>query len=220
MSLPLDDLTLDELRPLLVAALLPHVAFDGWSPTALAAAAADLGIPADRARLVFQHGAIDMVAAWCQWADGQMLAALAERGISSLKIRERVTLAVRTRLEQALPHKEAVRRAVSVLAMPQHARRALRLTWGTVDTMWRACGDTATDYNHYTKRGILSGVYTATLLAWLNDTSDDHADTWAFLDRRIAGIMTFEKTKARVLGLRENMPSLTRFLGRLRYPAV
>jgi ubiquinone biosynthesis protein COQ9 len=219
MNVTADDLTLDELAPLLVDALLPHVAFDGWSLGALDAAASDVGVPADRARLVFPGGAVDMVMAYCRRADTQMAAELIIRGISGLKIRERVTLAVRLRLEQATPHKEAVRRAVSILAMPQHARRSLQLTWGTVDAMWRACGDTATDYNHYTKRGILSAVYTATVLTWLNDTSDGHADTWAFLDRRISGIMAFEKTKARVLGMRENMPSLTRFLGRLRYPA-
>jgi ubiquinone biosynthesis protein COQ9 len=212
------DVTLDALKPSLLAALLPHVPFDGWSKAALAHGAKDIGVPEDRAALVFPHGAINMVEAFVAWGDAELKAALPKERLASLKIREKVTLAVRTRLELVEPHREAVRRASNVLANPLYARRVAQQTWRTADIIWRLCGDTSTDYNHYTKRTILSGVYAATFLYWLNDESEGRVATWEFLDRRIAGIMTFEKTKARFIKAGETRPSLTRFLGRLRYP--
>ena len=219
-ELAINDLTLEELRPLLVDALLAHVPFDGWTEAALSRAAEDLGIPADRARLVFPGGAIDMVDAYTARADEAMTARLEAMDIRSMKIRERIRMAVRVRLEQAAPHREAVRRAVSILALPQNAARSAKTLWRTADAMWRAAGDTATDYNYYTKRLTLGGVYSSTLLVWLDDQSEDLSETWGFLDRRIEGVMRFEKTKARVQSLANRRPSLTRFLGRLRYPAA
>lgn len=219
-ELAIGDLTLEELRPVLVDALLAHVPFDGWTGAALDRAAEDLGIPADRARLVFPGGAIDMVDAFTERADQTMTARLKAMDMGSLKIRDRIRTAVQVRLEQAEPHREAVRRAVSILAMPLHAARSTRILWRTADAIWRAVGDTATDYNYYTKRITLGGIYSSTLLVWLNDQSEGQADTRAFLDRRIDGVMRFEKSKARVASLCANRPSLTRFLGRLRYPAA
>ncbi len=213
------DQTPTELRPALVEAMLPHVPFDGWGQTSLSAAAGDIGVPVAVARLAFT-GPADMAEAYITWADREMEAAMAAMDVPAMKVRERIRVAVSTRLEQAEPHREAVRRAAAILSQPQNAGRAAKTLWRTVDSIWRAAGDTSTDYNFYTKRAILSAVYSATLLYWLNDTSEDRADTHAFLDRRIAGIMAFEKTKARVLGLTGGWPSAVRFLGRLRYPAV
>ena len=213
------DHTPAELRPQLIAAMLPHVPFDGWSQVALLAAASDIGVPPAVARLAFT-GPADMADASIAWADAQMEATLATLSLPERKIRERIRLAVTTRLDQAEPHREAVRRAAAILSQPQNAGRAAKTLWRTVDSIWRAAGDTSTDYNHYTKRGLLAAVYSATLLVWLNDNSEGRADTSAFLDRRIAGIMAFEKTKARVLGATEGWPSPVRFLGRLRYPVT
>ena len=214
------DMTLDELRPVLVEALLPSVAFDGWGEAALDAAAAAVGIPADRARLVFPGGAADMIDAWILKADRDMAAEMARRGAGAMKIRDRIATAVRIRIEQARPHKEAVRRALAVLALPQNAALSARTLWRSADAMWRAAGDTATDFNHYTKRLSLGGVYAATLLYWLQDESGDDAETFAFLDRRIETIMQVEKAKARFRERADNRPRLSRFLGRLRYPAA
>jgi len=102
--------------------------------------------------------------------------------------------------------------------LPQNLARAARLGWRTVDTIWRAAGDVATDYNHYTKRTILLGVYGATMTVLLDDDSEGQADTRAFLARRIDGIMAFEKAKAGFLARAAHRPSLSRFVGRLRYP--
>ncbi|WP_199555624.1 COQ9 family protein [Sandaracinobacteroides hominis] len=213
------DMTLDELRPLLVEAMLPHVPFDGWSDKTVDAAAADLGVAPAAARLVFAGSAIAMVEAMIAGADAKMAAALDSDAFRALKVREKITAAIRTRLEQAAPHREAVRRAAHILAQPQNALRAMRASWATADAIWRAAGDSSTDFNHYSKRTLAAGVYAATLLYWLGDDSEDFADTWAFLDRRIADVMRIETAKAKLKpsGGDERL-SLARFLGRLRYP--
>ncbi|MFQ3665049.1 MAG: COQ9 family protein, partial [Sphingomonadaceae bacterium] len=137
------------------------------------------------------------------------------------KVREKVKGAIRTRLEMAAPDREAIRRAASILSLPGNVPLATRLTWGTADAIWRAAGDTATDFNHYSKRAIAGAVYSATLFVWMADESEGFADTWAFLDRRIDGVMRFEKWKARLnRGDGSERLSLVRFLGRLRYPPV
>ena len=209
----------EERRGDLLEAMLTHVAFDGWTQTALLRGAADLGLEAGYARLVFPGGAVEALKYWMDRADAAMVEELERRGIATMRIRDRIALAVRVRLEQAAPHREAVRRAVGVLSLPHHGEFAATSLWRTADAMWRAAGDTSTDYNYYTKRAILSGVYSSTLLAWLGDESEGFEETWAFLDRRIENVMQFEKVKGRLLKGRESRPSLTRFLGRLRYPA-
>ena len=211
------DRTPEELRPELIAAMLPHVPFEGWSARARDAAAADLGLPAALARLSLP-GPTEMADAYIARADALMEAALAPLDLPAMKVRERIRLAVQTRLDQAEGEREAVRRAAAILSQPQNAGRAAKTLWRTVDSIWRAAGDTSTDYNFYTKRAILSVVYAATLLYWQNDESDDRAATRAFLDRRIAGIMAFEKTKAKLFGMGANWPDPVRLLGRLRYP--
>lgn len=213
------DMTLDELRPVLVRAMLPHVPFDGWTHQAVDGASVDLGVPAAMARLAFPGGAADMVDAYIATADVEMAAALDTAEFRALKVRQRITAAIRTRLEQAAAHREAIRRSSQVLALPGNLSRAARLTWRTADGIWRACGDTSTDFNHYTKRALAGAVYASTLLFWLNDESEDFTATWAFLDRRIEGVMRIETAKARLKKLRggERL-SPARFLGRLRYP--
>ncbi len=213
------DQTPQEARGDILDALLAHVPFDGWTDQAMARAAEDLAIAPEYIRIAFPDGMGEIIAFFSERADRDMLDAFDEMGLASLRIRDRITTAVRTRLEQNADHKEAIRRALIYLALPRNAGRAKKLLWRTVDAMWRAAGDTATDYNHYTKRLILSGVYSSTLLVWLDDRSEDHAETWAFLDRRIGNVMQFEKVKAEWRNNKIRLPSLSRFVGRLRYPA-
>lgn len=217
---PTADLTLDEMRPLLAEALAVHAPFDGWSTKALAAAAADIGIAPAAARLAFKGGDIEMIAAWLNHVDRRMLESLDSDAFRASSIRRKIILAVRTRLELVEPHREALRRAVAILALPANLPHAGRLAWKTADNIWHAAGDTATDFNHYSKRLTLASIYSATLFTWLGDDSDGRADTWAFLDRRIENVMRFEKLKANVRQHMspDNLPSLSRFLGRLRYP--
>ena len=214
------EMTLDELR-LALAPLVPgHAVFDGWSDSALAMAAAELGVPAPRARLAFPGGAADMIDAWFDAIDRATARAFPLERVEKMKIRERIRALVCYRLEVANPHKEALRRALAILALPQNLALAARLAWRSADRMGRIAGDTATDFNHYSKRAILTGVYGSTTLVYLDDDSDDMAATRAFLDRRIDDVMRFEKVKASWRGSRERLPSLSRFLGRLRYPVA
>lgn len=209
------DIPLAELAPQLVAAMLPHVPFDGWSSKTLAAAARDTGTDPDIAALAVPDVTV-MLTLWTANANAIMAEAMA--GSHNMKVRERIRMALVTRLEQG--DREVTRRALSLLAQPQHAALSARLLWQAADAMWRAAGDTATDYNHYTKRAILSAIYSATLLHWTQDDGEDFAATRAFIDRRIDGVMRFEKAKSRVTGLSGKLPNPARILGRLRYPAV
>jgi ubiquinone biosynthesis protein COQ9 len=218
MTAPI-DMTLDELRDALAEALPGEVAFDGWSDTALAAAAAALGVPADRARLAFPDGATQMIDAWFAAIDRQMIAALPPQALAAMRIRARIGALVLARIAAVEPHKEALRRALAILAMPQNAATGARLAWRAADAMWRLAGDTATGFAHYTKRLTLAAVYGSTLIAFLDDESEDHADTRAFLDRRIGDVMAFEKLKAQLRPDPERHFNVARFLGRLRYPA-
>jgi ubiquinone biosynthesis protein COQ9 len=220
MSIKPDDMTLDEVRPLIAATLPMDAAFDGWTAKAVEAAAGRLGVDPRITPLLFPGGAIDMIDAWFASVDVAMLAALPADTLAGMKIRARITALVEARLAALAPHREALRRAQAILAMPQNAARAVSLGWRSADVMWRAAGDTATDYNHYTKRAILGSVYAATLLTFVNDESEDWAETRAFLGRRIEGIMRFERAKARLTLPSEKRFSVTRFLGRMRYPAT
>ena len=216
----LNDPTLDEMRATLAAELPHHAGFDGWTPLALEAAAVATGIDPAIARLAFPGGAVDLIDAWFAHVDAAMLADLPPETLASMKIRARITALVQARLDLVAVDIEALRRALAVLALPQNLPRAARLNWRAADVMWRAAGDTATDFNHYSKRAILGGVYAATVVAMLADESEDRADTRAFLGRRIEGIMRFEKVKARFSHSAPERISLARFLGRLRYPAT
>jgi ubiquinone biosynthesis protein COQ9 len=214
------EMTLDELRAALAPRLPAHAAFDGWSNEALAMAAQELGVPAGRARLAFPGGAAEMIDAWFDSIDVAMALAFPPERIAAIKVRERIRSLILFRLELILPHREALRRAFAVLAMPQNLAAGLRLGWRSADRIWRVAGDSATDFNHYSKRATLAGVYGSTSLVFLDDKSDDLAETRAFLDRRIDDVMKIEKVKASWRRSRERVPSLSRFLGRLRYPAA
>jgi len=214
------DLTLDEVRALLAEGIASNAAFDGWGDAARDMAADAAGVDRDIARLAFKDGPVAMIDAWFARIDRAMVEAVPAEQAAAMKIRQRITALVEARLAAVAPSREALRRALTILAMPQNAASGARLGWRTVDTIWAQAGDTATDYNHYTKRATLFAVYAATIATFLNDDSEDHADTRAFLARRIEGIMRFEKWKAGMVKRGENRPSLSRFIGRLRYPAV
>ncbi len=215
-----DDLTLDEVRAALAPGLASNAAFDGWGDAARDMAAEGAGIDRDVARLAFPGGAVDMIDAWFAYVDAAMAAGLPPELLGTMKIRERITALIEARLGVLAPDREALRRALAVLALPTNAFKAARLGWRTADRMWRTAGDTATDYNHYTKRATLLAVYASTITVFLDDESEGLADTRAFLSRRIDGLMRFEKAKAGMIRRAEHMPSLSRFIGRLRYPVA
>ena len=214
------DLTLDEIRAKLAPGIAANAAFDGWSDAARDMAAQAEGIDTDIAALAFKDGPVDMIDAWFAHIDGVMLTAVPPERLALMKIREKITALVEARLDATSIDRESLRRALAILALPQNLAKATRLGWRTVDTIWRAAGDVSTDYNYYTKRTILLGVYASTITVFLDDESEGLAETRAFLGRRIDGIIQFEKAKAGFLKRTEHGFSLSRFVGRLRYPTA
>ena len=209
---------LQQIRDTLGLAVGENAVFDGWTAKAVEAAAARHGVDPAQARLAFGDKPIDLVEAYVGAVDAAMAEAFPPEKIAAMKIRDRITELVWARFTIMEPAREAVRSALAILAMPQNAPRGAKLGWRTADRIWRLAGDTATDFNHYTKRITLGAVYSSTLLAWLDDQSEGLTESRAFLDRRIANVMSFEKWKAQWKGDDIRRPSIARFLGRLRYP--
>jgi len=208
---------LERLRRELALAVGENAVFDGWTRRAVDSAAGQLGIDPVQARLAMPKTQAGMIDVYIQEVDRALEAWFTPQRLKPMKIREKIRALVWHRLEIMGPAREAVRRALAILAMPQNVPLALRAGWRSADLMWRIAGDTSTDFNHYTKRMTLGAVYGSTLLVWLEDQSEGWSETAAFLDRRIDDVMRFEKFKAEWRGSSEHL-SPSRFLGRLRYP--
>ncbi len=193
-------MNIDETRDKLITAALAHVPFDGWTGRALRAGAADLGLDPALAANAVPGGPAELLEAVSAEIDRRMLAQLEARDLEAMKHRQRIGAGVRARLELLAPHREAVRRGLSFLALPKHAALGAKCLYRSVDAIWHAAGDTSTDYNFYTKRLLLAGVYSATLLFWLNDESEGFSETWAFLDRRLAEAIELGGGLGRALG--------------------
>jgi ubiquinone biosynthesis protein COQ9 len=199
-------------REALIEAILPDVAFDGWSRPALRAAARRIGMSAEEAMALFRGGAADLVGAFSRWADQRLFDRLETSPLDQSRIADRITVALITRLEIVEPWREAVRHALSVLALPQHVPLGLRLLYETVDGIWYAAGDRATDFGFYTKRATLAAIYAATLLYWLEDRSAGAADTRDFIERRLAEVAAFGRARQRFAAVTEALPNPLRLL--------
>ncbi len=186
------------LRDRLADAMASEAVFDGWTRSALSAAARQIDLPAGEADRLFPGGPVQVLTHLSERADLRTVADMEKEGVAGLKMRDRIKGAVRIRLERHAGEREAVRRALALLSLPFNAGLALKLLYKTVDAMWYAAGDTSTDFNFYTKRATLAGVYSSTLLYWLNDRSPGSEATWGFLDRRIDDVMRIEKLKSQV----------------------
>ena len=208
---------LEQLRRRLALPVGENAVFDGWSRKAVDAAADQLGIDRAQGRLAMPKTQAGMVDVYIQGVDRALELAFPPERLEGMKIREKIRALVWKRLEIMGPARESVRRGVAVLAMPHNLPLGMRIGWRTADLMWRIAGDTSTDFNHYTKRMMLGGVYASTLLVWLDDNSDGWGETAGFLDRRIDDVMKIEKWKAEWRGSGQGL-SVSRFLGRLRYP--
>lgn len=192
----------DDERSALLDAILAEVPFDGWTRRSFTLAAKSLGLAEGDVGRLFPGGAVEMIAFWNERADRATAAAMAALDPGPKRVRDIVATATRMRIEGQAGHREAVRRALSVLALPGHAATAARLLYRTVDEIWHLAGDTATDWNFYSKRGLLAGVYASTLMFWLDDQSEGSAESWAFLERRLADTgkipKALQKIKARL----------------------
>ena len=212
-----DPTPLEKLRRELALAVGENAVFDGWTRQAVDSAAGQLGLDPVQARLAMPKSQAAMIDTYIQEVDRGLEAWFTPERLAPLKIREKIRGLVWRRLEIMGPAREAVRRALAILAMPQNIPLALRISWRSADLMWQIAGDTSTDFNHYTKRMTLAAVYGSTLLVWLDDQSEGWTETAAFLDRRIDDVMKIEKLKSEWRSSDQRL-SLSRFLGRLRYP--
>lgn len=203
-------------RQALLDAALPEAAFEGWSEATLIKAADIAGLSEGEAELYCPGGVLDLLETWSRGADAAMREIVAAQGLPN-RIRDKVAGAVMIRLDQFAGQEEAAARARARLLLPDALDRGTRLLWATSDTIWRAIGDKSTDYNFYSKRTILSGVYASTLAIWLDETDPDKPKTRDFLDRRIENVMQFEKAKAQWRKATSGLPSLTGLAARLRY---
>ena len=204
-------------RRLLDAALI-EAAFDGWNGAMMDKAARTAGLEPGVAAAAFPGGVRDLLRYWSIRTDEAMTEAMAGPDFAALKIREKVAFAVNARLDVLRPHKEAARRAAALLALPTSGLLGAQLAWKTADAVWRGLGDTSTDFNFYSKRGILTGVWTSTMARWLADDSDDEAATQDFLAARIANVMEIEKAKAQIRKLGLDPAAPIRALAKMRYP--
>jgi ubiquinone biosynthesis protein COQ9 len=191
------DNSFDEQREKLVLAAVKHVPFTGWTHQTLADAAEDTGIDLKTAEILFPNVRVDLALGLHKWADKAFQENLPNY-FSEMRIREKITYLVRARLEVLEDYKLAVQTSLSLFAMPLYSGLGLRALWQTMDIMWTLAGDTSEDYNWYTKRATLMGVYSSALLYFLEDKSEGHYDTWRFLDSRINNVMQFEKFKSKV----------------------
>jgi ubiquinone biosynthesis protein COQ9 len=204
------------MRDRIVEALLPDVPFDDWTRHAVAAAAARAGVDAEDLAALMPNGPRDAVAAFSHWADRKTLEVLSGRKLEEMKVRERIATGIRTRFAVLGPHREAVRRALSFLALPQYVPLGLKLLYDTVDALWYAAGDSAADFSFYTKRGMLAGIYAAATFYWLDDRSPDAVDTDAFVERRIADLMALPRATERLRSRLDYLPNPFRLARALR----
>jgi ubiquinone biosynthesis protein COQ9 len=213
MKIPLAESGRDRL----IEAMLPEVAFEGWSHAALRLAARQLAMPAAEAAALFPRGAVDLAAGFSRWADRRMLDAYeAAAPVEGEGTAARVKRALELRFAVVGPWREAVRRGLAVLALPPHAALGARLVYETVDGIWYAVGDAATDFSFYTKRATLAALYGAAVMYWLEDRSDDFADTHAFIDRRLADIARLGAARARLDTALSRLPNPFRLLRPVR----
>ena len=213
-------LEIDETRDRLIQAVRVHVPFDGWSERALLAGAEECGIDIDAARRAFPDGAESLIEYHSASGDQRMETVLDLEALEEMGTRRRIATAVRLRLTQEADNPEAARAALTFLAQPMQARLSLCCLYRTVDTIWFAIGDKSTDFNFYTKRALLAGVYCSTFLYWLDDKSEDHAESWSFLDRRLEDVMRLGRLRAKFNNFLSSPQIISKFAQRSRttYP--
>jgi ubiquinone biosynthesis protein COQ9 len=199
-------------RERLIVAMLPDVAFDGWSRHALRNAARRASLPVGEAIALFPRGPADLIAAFSRWTDLRMLEQLETMPEENAGLSQRIALALQLRFTVLAPWREAVRRGLSVLALPQNTLLGLRLLYDTVDAVWYGVGDGSSDFSFYTKRATLAGIYAPAMLFWLDDHSPGFADTHAFIERRLAGLHRLTGLRERWASAARNLPNPFRLL--------
>ena len=185
-----------DLRQAILAAAWDEIPVLGVSEAALKRAGERAVAAAADIKRLFPDGAASLVEVFSDWADARMEERMADAVPE--RVRDKIGFAVRSRIEALAPHKDAARRVTAYLALPGNAALAAKLVFKSVDAMWRAAGDKTSDFNYYTKRALLAGVYGSTLLYWLSDSSDGNEESWKFLNARIGNVMGIQKLRGDV----------------------
>ncbi|MGF1456706.1 MAG: COQ9 family protein [Alphaproteobacteria bacterium] len=212
------DDSLTPIRETLLDTVLPLVPFEGWTAAVLARAAGEAGVERTLVKRALPGGVVDLIDLYALRCDDTMAAHMVRLELDTMKVRRKITEAVRVRIDAMTAHKDAAYKALQAMGHPGRGVLGLRLTARTADRIWRAAGDTSTDVNYYTKRATLSAVLGSTALFYFEDETVGHEATWAFLDRRIENVMTFEKVKAQAKSAFAGLPSPLDLLTALRYP--
>jgi ubiquinone biosynthesis protein COQ9 len=184
-----------DIRDRLVLASLPHVPFDGWSQRTLREAAKDGRLDPSLGERAFPGGAVAAVEHFAAMADRKLAEEASSADLDSLRLSERIAWLIKRRIEPWADHREAVRRAVTLLSLPTNGAAALRASWRTADQLWHSAGDSSTDFSYYTKRVTLAAVYASTLFYWLDDDSEEFIESWAFMRRRLADALQLTKLR-------------------------
>ena len=206
-----------EVRVDILQAMLPIVVFDGWNQKSLRASIKLINLPEGSEELYFPEGALEVIRFWHDQMNEFVKSNLESLNKSEMKIREQVTAGVLSALESIGSNEEAMRRAIIRLSLPDAAVQGPTYLWSLADSIWRAIGDRSTDYNYYTKRTILAGVLGSTITVWISDSDQNKVKTKLFLDARISNVMSFEKSKFKIVEKINNIPNFAEILGRLRY---
>jgi|TARA_R110002126_G_scaffold13118_7_gene57341 ubiquinone biosynthesis protein COQ9 len=190
------------MKDQILEAALPDIVFDGWQDITIYRALDKIGHEKEVYKAAFPNGVASVIEHFSDWADRQMLRALESTNIEDMRVRDRIRRGVLTRLEVLEPHKEAVTGAMKYWSMPHRGLKAGKGLWHSADRIWLWAGDTSTDYNRYTKRGLLSAILASTTLTWLQDDSADHEKTNKHLDARIENIMQIGKVMGKFKGFK------------------
>jgi len=191
-----------EIKDKILLTALDDVPFDGWTWDVVKQATVTSGFDAEMADAVFPDKIEGVLGHFSEWSDRQMMIELEKINPDDLKIRDRVQKGVEARITVLSEHKESVRAASAYWMHPLRKKTAAKKVWKTADHIWNWAGDTAQDYNHYTKRFLLSGVITTTFLFWLNDKNEDNAKTFEFLERRIENVLVIGKLSSKLKGFK------------------
>ncbi len=186
---------------------LKNCLFDGWGIDLLENACKSANLDKNYWKIDFPEGAIDVIDYFLIQTDAKMAESLDR---NNLRTTEKIRAAIKSRLELNAPYKKQIESMLGILAL--HPVRATKATYRTVDNIWRLAGDTATDWNFYSKRLLLAGVYSSTLLYWLNDKSEAHGESWEFLDKRLAEIGKFGKSISKIkASVKQNLTKFGKF---------
>ena len=185
-------------RTQILEALVNQDPFLGWTEANIRNVCQDFGFDQRTMIRVFPSGVRDLILAHGAAIDSAMLTSASPLALLDMPVRKRISTLVMLRIQAMSSHREAVSRLIPLLYSPQYLSIGAETLYRSIDLMWRTAGDTATDFNYYSKRSLLSAVYCSTVLYWLTDNSSDYLETQAFLERRIANVMSIQKIKPKI----------------------